>query len=85
MIEENKIYKNGGQNMKFDLFKIADQDIELISRKIEILSHTLTPESDLAYAGVVFSGCGDGSCAQTCSGGCGHDCSAYFSECALKI
>lgn len=56
------------------------------------LKEVILRKEQLALAGAVpkennvfYAGCGDGTCAQSCSGGCGKDCSAFFSECTLKI
>lgn len=57
-----------------DLSKIQSRMLELKNGGAEIM-----------VTGIHYRGCGDGSCAQSCAGGCGKDCSAFFSECVLSV
>lgn len=67
--------------------------VEALKLKPEQINKIELREARLLFEGVkgkksdhiVYRGCGDGSCAQSCAGGCGRDCSAYFSECLVKL
>lgn len=56
---------------------------EIHTRRLQLAAMGVHPST--TDKSVYYAGCGDGTCAQSCSGGCGRDCSAFFGECLVKI
>lgn len=64
------------------MVNLTESDLSKIQSRISALKNGGV---EISMNAIYYRGCGDGSCAQSCAGGCGKDCSAYFSECILNI